>query len=73
MKSGPKELKVFDQSVLNPPAKKEPRRLVRIITRFDADLLKRLDAAAADCGLNRSAFIVNAVSERLLQLERAAS
>jgi uncharacterized protein (DUF1778 family) len=54
------------------PAAKPRRRLVRIITRFEVDLLERLDTAAADMGLNRTAFIVNACAERLLQLERGS-
>lgn len=45
------------------------RAAVRIITRFDAAFLERIDKAAEAMGLNRSAFIVSAVAERLRQLE----
>jgi uncharacterized protein (DUF1778 family) len=50
---------------------KQPRDLVRVITRFERDLLQRVDAAAADQGLNRTAFVLNAVAERLRVLKAA--
>jgi hypothetical protein len=46
------------------------RNNVRVITGFDAEFLARLDRAARKMGLNRSAFIVSAVAERLRELEK---
>lgn len=53
-------------SAPNKPAK---RRKVRVITGVDEGLLERVDAAAAAQGLNRSAFVMTAIAERLRQLE----
>jgi hypothetical protein len=49
------------------------RNFVRIITNFDPELLDRLDAAAAALKLNRSAFIVSAVTERLRQVDETGN
>ena len=47
-----------------------PRELKPILINFEISLLDRIDAAARDAGLNRSAFVVSAVSDKLRQLER---
>ena len=39
-----------------------PRELKPILINFEISLLDRIDAAARDAGLNRSAFIVGAVA-----------
>jgi hypothetical protein len=49
------------------------RNNVRVITGFDAEFLARLDRAARSMGLNRSAFIVSAVAERLRELENVSN
>jgi hypothetical protein len=43
---------------------------VRVGVNFDQDLLAKLDGLARSMGLNRSAFIVLAVGEKIRQLER---
>jgi hypothetical protein len=55
----------------SPPAvdAKAPRDLVPVIINFDRNLLERLDRRAKSMGLNRTAFVVNAAAEKLLQLE----
>lgn len=52
-----------------PPDVKAPRDLVPVIINFDRALLERLDRRAKNMGLNRTAFVVNAAAEKLLQLE----
>jgi hypothetical protein len=53
-----------------PPADvKAPRDLVPVIINFDRALLERLDRRAKNMGLNRTAFVVNAAAEKLLQLD----
>jgi transcriptional regulator with XRE-family HTH domain len=47
-----------------------PRDLVRAGISFDRVLLERIDQRATSMGLTRTAFVVNAVAEKLLQLER---
>jgi hypothetical protein len=42
---------------------------VPVIINFDRALLERLDRRAKNMGLNRTAFVVNAAAEKLLQLE----
>jgi hypothetical protein len=46
------------------------RTLVPIWVKFDQELLDRVNGMAKAMGLNRSAFIVNAVAERLRHLEQ---
>lgn len=41
-----------------------------IVINFPVPLLERIDAAAAGMGLNRTAFVIMAVNERLLRAER---
>lgn len=41
-----------------------------ILTNFETVLLGRIDSFAVQMGLSRSAFIVNAVAEKVLKLER---
>lgn len=48
------------------------RKLVPVWVNVDQDLLDRLNDMAKAMGLNRSAFIVNAIAERLRQLEQKA-
>jgi hypothetical protein len=45
--------------------KANKRVLKPIIINVDVDLLARIDLAASESGLNRTAFIINAVSEKL--------
>jgi hypothetical protein len=45
--------------------KANKRVLKPIIINVDIDLLARIDLAASESGLNRTAFITNAVSEKL--------
>jgi hypothetical protein len=42
----------------------------RIVTNFDQELLNRVDNLARGMGLNRSAFIIMAVSEKVRQMEK---
>jgi hypothetical protein len=46
------------------------RNLVPVWLNFDQQLLERVHDMAKTMGLNRSAFIVNAVAEKLRQLEQ---
>lgn len=47
-----------------------PKRDLRtVIIGFDRGLLERIDRIAQNMGLNRTAFVVNAVAEKLMQLE----
>jgi hypothetical protein len=45
-----------------------PRELKAVPVNFDVGLLERIDLAARDLGLNRSAFIVSAAGEKLRSL-----
>ena len=47
------------------------RELVQVWVNVDAQLLSRADAMARSMGLTRSAFIINALAEKLHQLERS--
>lgn len=47
----------------------EKRELVQVWLNVDAQLLGRADAMARSMGLTRSAFIINAIAERLHNLE----
>jgi hypothetical protein len=46
------------------------RKLVPVWVNLDQELLDRVNDMAKVMGLNRSAFIVNAVAEKLRQLEQ---
>jgi hypothetical protein len=46
------------------------RKLVPVWVNLDQELLDRVNDMAKAMGLNRSAFIVNAVAEKLRQLEQ---
>jgi post-segregation antitoxin (ccd killing protein) len=46
------------------------RKLVPVWVNLDQELLDRVNEMAKAMGLNRSAFIVNAVAEKLRQLEQ---
>lgn len=45
------------------------RDLKDVIIGFDRPLLERIDRTAQSMGLSRTAFVVNAVAEKLLVLE----
>jgi hypothetical protein len=54
-----------------PPANGTAKRELRdVIIGFDRSLLERIDEKARQMGLNRTAFVVNAVAEKLIALER---
>lgn len=69
----------MDKTARNPrtPSRRSPRAsdngldLVAIQVNFDRRLLDRINSHARALGLNRTAFIVNAVGEKLLSLERS--
>jgi hypothetical protein len=42
-----------------------------IMINFDRNFLDRIDRVAQEMGLNRTAFITNAVAEKLIVLEKA--
>jgi hypothetical protein len=46
------------------------RKLVPVWVNLDRELLDRVNGMAFAMGLNRSAFIVNAIAEKLRQLEQ---
>lgn len=46
------------------------RKLITIWLNVDEDLLNRVNDMAKSMGLNRTAFITNAVAEKLRQLEQ---
>jgi hypothetical protein len=43
-----------------------------VLMGFDRGLLERVDRMAQSMGLSRTAFVVNAVAEKLMQLEARA-
>lgn len=45
------------------------RDLRDVLIGFDASLLERIDRMAQSMGLSRTAFVVNAVAEKLIKLE----
>lgn len=54
----------------SPAAVTTPKRDLRdVIIGFDRQLLERIDRRAQDMGLSRTAFVVNAVAEKLMHLE----
>lgn len=46
------------------------RELKPIVINFPLPLLERIDQAAGNMGLNRTAFVILAVNERVLKSER---
>lgn len=46
------------------------RELKPVVINFPVPLLERIDAAAGNMGLNRTAFVILAVNERVLKSER---
>lgn len=52
------------------PAANGTREFKPVLINFERNLLQRIDVLALKMGMNRSAFIVNAVAERVLKLER---
>lgn len=58
------------QNIQPPAAAAAPKRDLRdVIIGFDRPLLERIDRVALSMGLSRTAFVVNATAEKLLQLE----
>jgi len=61
------------QRFISPSNGTTPKRdLKDVIIGFDRSLLERLDRTAQSMGLSRTAFVVNAVAEKLMTLEGRA-
>jgi hypothetical protein len=62
--------KFMQAGAATPAAANGTREFKPVLINFERNLLQRIDALALKMGMNRSAFIVNAVAERVLKLER---
>jgi hypothetical protein len=73
-KPTPKETQAqrFIQSTGNGNGTTPKRDMREVLMGFDRGLLERVDRMAQSMGLSRTAFVVNAVAEKLMQLEARA-
>ena len=53
-----------------PPPSNGPRQIKPVLIGFEVGLLARIDAAAEEMGITRTAYVVMAVAEKTRRLER---